>query len=104
MPVAALLCREQQAMLRCGFAAGTEVQGSLVGPGRLQGQGEISCSEFRGIQYLSVTPTPTPASVTDTALNNGSALAPVSGLASSRTFSSGLYAENIRGPSCFLFV
>ena len=61
------LCREQLAMPRCGFTAGTEVQGGLVGPGRLQGQGEslLLSSDSEGYS-ISVTPTPTPASVTDT--------------------------------------
>lgn len=35
------LCREQLAVSRCVFTAGTEVQGGLVGAGQLQGQGEV---------------------------------------------------------------
>lgn len=35
------LWREQLAVSHCGFTAGTEVQGGLVGAGQLQGQGEV---------------------------------------------------------------
>ena len=54
-------------MPRCGFTAGTEVQGGLVGPGRLQGHGEslllASDSEGYSISLLSPPP-PQPVSRT----------------------------------------
>ena len=59
---------------------------------------------LRETLYPSVIPHSLPSQCRGHHLNNGSALAPVLGLASTRTFSSGSYAENIQGPSCFLCV